>query len=156
MTILFSPHRNYQLALSFRQLPCSSCWGWIFAEDGRKCKPFDLQCEALGVIFDLTESHTGVCKVTNTASRIEEISFEIQRVLEQGAIIQLDVQKLRGRMQFAESQIYGRTGKRCISTLRDFACRRRSKVAGRDALFLKLFMSLLKAEDCRCVVSDSR
>ena len=26
--------------------------GWIFAEEGRKCKPFDLQCEALGVLFE--------------------------------------------------------------------------------------------------------
>ena len=52
-------------------------------------------------------------------------------------------------MQFAESQIFGRTGRRCISCLKDFACRRRSRVTPRDALFLKLFISLLKSDEPR-------
>lgn len=115
--------------------------GWLFAEDGsRKCKPFDSICEALGVIFDLKDSCNFTCKVTNTASRIE-VSLEIQRILAAGTISQVEAQKLRGRMQFAESQIFGRTGRRCISCLKDFACRGRSRVTPRDALFLKLFVS---------------
>ena len=56
--------------------------GWIFAEDGRKCKPFSSSCEALGVSFDLSESNNYICKVSNTASRIEEISTEIQKLFE--------------------------------------------------------------------------
>ena len=39
--------------------------GWIFAEEGRKCKPFSETCEALGVIFDLSASDRYVCKVSN-------------------------------------------------------------------------------------------
>ena len=101
--------------------------GWVFAEEGRKSKPFDIQCEALGVLFDLSLSKNGICQVTNTASRVEEISAEICRLIEQGHVTQIEAQKLRGRMQFAESQIYGRTGKRCIGALKDFACRRRTK-----------------------------
>eukprot|EP00435_Cladocopium_sp_Y103_P045509 s1035_g13.t1 len=54
-------------------------------------------------------------------------------------------------MQFAESQIYGRTGKRCIACLRDFACKRRSKIQKRDAFFLKLFLGLLKSGEPRTV-----
>ena len=93
--------------------------GWNFVEAGRKCKPFGEVCEALGVVFDLSNSGSSVCKVSNTASRIEEISAEIMRILEQGSITQHESQKLRGKMQFAESQIYGRTGKRCMSCLKD-------------------------------------
>lgn len=125
--------------------------GWIFAEDGRKCKPFSDRCEALGVIFDLSSSRDFICKISNTESRIAEISAEVHRLLDAGSITQVDAQKLRGRMQFAESQIYGRTGKRCIASLRDFSCRRRSKIADRDATFLKLFLSLLKADDPRTI-----
>jgi hypothetical protein len=125
--------------------------GWIFAEDGRKCKPFSSSCEAFGVIFDLSESNNYTCKVSNTASRIEEISTEIQKLLNAGSITQVDAQKLRGRMQFAESQIYGRTGKCCIAWLKDFSCRRRSKIADRDGVYLKLFLSLLKSEESRVV-----
>ena len=95
---------------------------------------------ALGVLFDLKDSCNFTCKVTNTASRIE-VSLEIQRILAAGTISQVEAQKLRGRMQFAESQIFGRTGRRCISCLKDFACRGRSRVTPRDALFLKLFVS---------------
>ena len=60
----------------------------------------------------------------------------------------------RGRMQFAESQIYGRTGKRCIGALKEFACRRRTNLLDREVTFLKLFMSLLKPEVPREVMTE--
>ena len=59
-------------------------------------------------------------------------------------------------MQFAESQLYGRTGKRCIGTLRDFACKRRSKIQKREANFLKLFTSLLNSGTPRRVFCESK
>lgn len=125
--------------------------GWIFAAEGRKCKPFGETCETLAVFFDLTASNRYVCKISNTASRVEEISGEIQRLLENGFIVQAEAQKLRGRMQFAESQVYGRTGKRCIACLRDFASRRRTKISMRDAIFLRLFLSLIKSDEPRVI-----
>ena len=65
--------------------------------------------------------------------------------------MQAEAQKLRGRMQFAESQVYGRTGKRCIACLRDFASRRRTKISMRDAIFLRLFLSLIKSDEPRVI-----
>jgi len=47
--------------------------GWVFAEEGRKCKPSSDSCEALGVVFDLKDSGKFVCRISNTASRVEEI-----------------------------------------------------------------------------------
>eukprot|EP00435_Cladocopium_sp_Y103_P070794 s702_g36.t1 len=129
--------------------------GWLFAQEGRKCVPFGETCEALGVVFDLSQSKLGVCKITNTAARVEELQGEIQRILEKGWISQIEAQKLRGRMQFADSQIYGRTGRRCTKTLRDFAGRRRSKISERDEMFLKLFVRLLQSEEPRRVLADS-
>ena len=119
--------------------------GWLFAQEGRKCMPFSAQCEALGVILDLSESLSGIAKVYNTKSRIEEIKAEIERILEKGWISQVEAQKLRGRMQFADAQVFGRTGKRCTRALRDFASRRRSKICQADATFLKLFVQLLES-----------
>ena len=130
--------------------------GWIFAEEGRKCKPFDLQCEALGVLFDLQSSKSGICHVTNTPSRVEEISTEIYRLIEQGYITQIEAQKLRGRMQFAESQIYGRTGRRCIGALKDYACRRKTNLLDKEITFLKLFVSLLKSDIPREVATEHK
>eukprot|EP00435_Cladocopium_sp_Y103_P043234 s526_g12.t1 len=129
--------------------------GWLFAQEGRKCMPFGCECEALGVIFDLAGSSSGVCRISNTPSRISELKAEIDRILEKGWISQTEAQKLRGRMQFADSQIYGRTGKRCTRALRDFACRRRTKISNRDATFLKLFIQLLESDEPRRVVADN-
>ena len=72
--------------------------GWAFAEDGRKCVPLAKSCEALGVIFDLSLSAEGGKGLHHS-----------------------EAHKLRGRMQFADAQIYGRTGRRCTKALRDYA-----------------------------------
>ena len=82
--------------------------------------------------------------------------MEIQRLIKQGYITQLEAQKLRGRMQFAESQIYGRTGKRCIGALKDFACRRRTDLLDREVTFLKLFVSLMKSDVPREVTTEHK
>ena len=128
--------------------------GWLFAEEGKKSRPFDVQCEALGVLFDLKDSNAGICYVTNTISRVEELSAEIHRLIEQGTVTQLEAQRLRGRMQFAESQIYGRTGRRCIGALKEFACKRKTALQPREVTFLKLFVSLLKSETPRQVTTE--
>ena len=44
----------------------------------------------------------------NTTSRIEEIAAEVERVVQSGHLLQSDAQKLRGRLRFAEAQLYGR------------------------------------------------
>ena len=93
-------------------------------------------------------------RLTNTPSRVDEISTEIHRLIEQGFVTQLEAQKLRGRMQFAEAQIYGRTGKRCIGALKEFACKRRTNLLDREVTFLKLFVSLLKSDVPREVTSE--
>jgi hypothetical protein len=92
--------------------------GWDFAKEGRKCIPFGDACDALGVVFNLQASSTGIAHISNTASRVEEIVAEIIRVTGAGGITLTDAQKLRGRMLFAEAQLYGRTGKRCLKALR--------------------------------------
>ena len=96
-----------------------------------------------------------MCSLQHCA-RVLEITAEIDRILEQGHISQVEAQKLRGRMQFAESQLYGRTGKRCIGALREFACKRRSKIQKREATFLKLFTSLLDSGTPRRVFCESK
>ena len=90
--------------------------------------PFSETCETSGVFFDLSESPRGICNISNTAARVEEIKLEIQQILCIGFITQAEFQKVRGRMQFAHSQIYGGTGKRCaraLGTLQVVGCGRK-------------------------------
>ena len=131
--------RNAELAVSglFRLL------GWRFAESGKKCVPFDDSCAALGVVFDLSCSGNYICKVANTEKRIAELSEAIRAAITAGKLNKLEAQKLRGRMQFAEGQLYGRTGRRCIRVLSEHAQGMKLQLSKRSSKFLEMFISLL-------------
>eukprot|EP00435_Cladocopium_sp_Y103_P052490 s2135_g16.t1 len=133
-----------------------SLLGWDYATEGRKCMPFGKSCEALGVIFNLESSGVGVCEITNTESRVHELETEIDRVVNLGYITQSEAQRLRGRMQFAESQLFGRTGRRCARALRDASCRNRTKLLSHEVLALRLFVKLLKSGKPRTVCWDPK
>ena len=117
--------------------------GWLFAEAGEKCSPFGPCCEALGVIFDVSLSGAGLVNVANTSSRIEELKLEIESVLAGGKLTMKAAQRLRGRMQFADSQLYGKTGRRCMNVLGEFAEGVRWKLTSKDKFFLDLFKTML-------------
>ena len=106
--------------------------------------PFSPRCEALGVSFDLGASFEGRASICNTAGRVEELCADLESVLQEGTLNCKQAQRLRGRMQFADAQLFGRTGKRCLKTLGDFSEGRRVKLQHKDRLFLRLFSSLLK------------
>ena len=133
-----------------------SLLGWEYATEGRKSVPFCAKCEALGVIFDRGSTSEGLCPVANTESRITDLVAELERVILDRSISQSDAQRLRGRMQFAESQLYGRTGKRCTRALREAASRRRHRFAEHELFALKLSSKLLQHGKPRTVCWDER
>lgn len=84
--------------------------GWLFAESGDKCKPFSHTCEALGVVFDLTESSNGLAGVCNTKKRVDELCNDLEQCISSGKLSKKQAQRLRGRMRFAESQLLEELG----------------------------------------------
>ena len=126
--------------------------GWLFAEEGRKCVQFDKKCEALGVEFDLSSTPKLSACIRNTASRVTELVHDLEAVISAKTLSSKQAQRLRGRMQFADSQIFGRTRKRCLHTLTDFAVGLRRVLQDKDMLFLKLFVNLLKQGPPRPIV----
>ena len=99
------------IAMLFRLL------GWVFAEEGDKCMPFGDVCMALGINLDLALSALGKAFVKNTESRVKELCSDLNEVLHSRNLSAKNAQRLRGRMQFAEAQIFGRTGRRCLKVL---------------------------------------
>ena len=128
--------------------------GWLFAEEGAKCSPFGPLCEALGVVFNLECSSTGLAKVCNTASRVEELCVDIDKVLEERVLSSKTAQRLRGRMQFADAQVFGKTGRRCLRVLADFGENRRHNLTDKDCFFHKMFKQTLTADRPRVVKSS--
>jgi hypothetical protein len=118
--------------------------GWAFAEDGDKCQPFPDSCEALGVAVNLSDSGKGRATICNTEARIQELFADLQAVLDEGVLKSKVAQRLRGRKQFAESQLFGCTGRRCLKVLSDFAESKKLKMQPKDRFFISLFKELLQ------------
>lgn len=95
--------------------------GWIFAEDGPKAPPFAPAVTALGVRIDVSKMHEGIVLVDNTDARRIELSEFIQGAVAKGNLPRHDALRLRGRMQFASGQLFGRIAKRCLSVVTQHA-----------------------------------
>ncbi|CAE7221237.1 unnamed protein product [Symbiodinium sp. CCMP2592] len=91
--------------------------GWAFAESGEKSNDFAECFQALGIMVDLHACLDGTISFKNTAKRVSEIKAFVGKVLESGRLPHHEALRLRGRCQFADSQIFGRTGKKCLGLI---------------------------------------
>eukprot|EP00439_Symbiodinium_sp_Y106_P077564 s2200_g16.t1 len=64
--------------------------------------------EALGVLFEIDQTGSGVLKVRNTEKRRKELISSIESYLVAGRMTQKEALQLRGRLQFAQAQFFGR------------------------------------------------
>ena len=83
-----------------------STLGWKLSTE--KLVDFDTICKVLGVSLDLTEAKLGTVVLQNTAERTDELVAELQQVLEEKTLSRKDAERLRGRLQFASCQVFGR------------------------------------------------
>ena len=80
--------------------------GWTLALE--KGKPFEYKFAMLGIITDLTELRAGVAKADNKPERLQELASTITSILKAGMCPKPLLAELRGRAQYAASQISGR------------------------------------------------
>ena len=88
--------------------------GWKLSED--KLVPYDVCCKVLGVELTLTSSPRGQFCLANTEARQQELTSFLQKKLDLGTLSRHDAERLRGRLQFASNQLFGR---RFRNVLRD-------------------------------------
>ena len=62
----------------------------------------------MGLEYNLEETKLGTLIIKNTAKRIEDVSSEIDRALEENYLSAKDGERLRGRLNFMESQLFGK------------------------------------------------
>ena len=85
--------------------------GWTFATEGSKACPFASRVDALGITIDLSESQRGIVKFANTARRRQELTSVIDDILKSKFLPPSQALRLRGRLQFADGQIFGRVAR---------------------------------------------
>ena len=82
-----------------------------------KLLPFASICKVLGVQLDLRQSGDSLCLISNTTERVEELVQDIANILSAGALPKVEGERLRGRLQFASAQVFGRKLKRLLKVL---------------------------------------
>ena len=87
--------------------------GWRVS-GGDKDLPFSDFFKALGVQISLDNWTKGIVLMQNTEKRILELSGCIDKALREGTLSSAAALSLRGRMQFANSQVWGRASKICL------------------------------------------
>ena len=94
--------------------------GWQVSS-GDKDLPFALEFKALGIEVSLTDCLTGSIFFKNTDKRVKELVCTITESLEKGKMTQAEALSLRGRMQFAKAQIWGRAARICLNAVTEHA-----------------------------------
>ena len=90
--------------------------GWGVSE-GDKDLPFATKFKALGIEIDLSEWSSGVAKFANTSKRAAELTATIDSILVTSSLPHQAALALRGRMQFAHAQLWGRASKMCLNAV---------------------------------------
>lgn len=88
---------------------------------GDKDQPFGQTFCALGVEISFKSWSKGIAVWQNTKRRIRELVETIDKILEAGELAQPLALSLRGRMQFARCQIWGRSSKICLNAITNHA-----------------------------------
>ena len=126
--------------------------GWKFAEEGDKADGFCREFGALGIRIILDEADKGLVKFTNTAKRSMELVDTINALLTKGSMTTLEAQRLRGRMQFMDGQLFGRLGKLCMREVTNHSCdSKTSRLSGRTMDALKRFTIFLEHAEPRLI-----
>ena len=89
--------------------------GWETSSE--KDNPFSGICKVLGLEYNLEETKLGTLIIKNTAKRIEDVSAEIDRALEENFLSAKDGERLRGRLNFMESQLFGKLSQQAFKGL---------------------------------------
>ena len=91
--------------------------GWRYADEGKKAACFSPTFSCLGVSFNLVPFTRGRVEVLNTSSRTAELLRAIDEATAAGSLDTKVSQSMRGRLQFADGQIFGRSSRLCLKAL---------------------------------------
>ena len=104
-----------------------SLLGWRISNN--KLLDFHTLCKVLGVQLDLRQSGDTLCFVINAEERVEELVNELDEALRAKILSRSEGEKLRGRLQFASSQVFGRKFRRLLEVLSNHVAQQRKTLS---------------------------
>ena len=97
---------NYNAALILFQV-----LGCAVSLDPNKTLDWAHVFSALGVTFDIERMPEAKSTISNTSKRTEKIIAELEDLMQHGRLNSKTAERLRGKLQFMDAQIFGRVGK---------------------------------------------
>ena len=91
--------------------------GMKFATEGKKCQLFSEEMRALGLIFDLAKFDEGVVFIKHAPERRQELLEKIKAILAADQLSPKEAGSFKGRIQWFESFLFGRTANLAIHRL---------------------------------------
>ena len=123
--------------------------GWELSND--KLVPYSECCKVLCVELTLTKTPAGCFEVRNTESRVLELRESMMQALETNSLSRVEGERLRGRLQFASNQLFGRRFRNCLRELNFHVARGMKTVSAELAASLRLMCHLLALNSPRSV-----
>ena len=102
-------HTEFVISMFFKIL------GWDLSVD--KSLDYDSMCVILGVQLNLKDAMLGIAVIGNTEKRKREAVGDIEQALQTGSLDPKLSERLRGRLQFASCQVFGRRPKAALKLL---------------------------------------
>ena len=124
-------------------------FGWDISSD--KLCPYSTMCKVLGVRLDMSEARLGQVRFSNTESRREELIAELEAILERGSLNSRDCQRVRGRLQFATGQLFGRSARAALHVVSKHGSSGFAKLQSECVEAFELLLSLLRANRQRVI-----
>ena len=120
--------------------------GWAFKEGGDKDKPYAAKFDCLGLQLDLADpKREGATTVTHNPDRLEKIEQTFHEVEKEGSLRGKAAATLAGKLQFLDSNAYGRLGAPGLKCLRACASRSWTQLQGELLECLRFWRSFLAA-----------
>ena len=131
----FTKHNDLVITMFFK------IFGWDVAVD--KSLSYSSLCVVLGVQLNLSDAKLGLAFIGNTPKRREETLTALEAALQKGELDPKTCEKLRGRLQFASCQVFGRRPKAALKQLGAHGRRRQWKLSDETRRALNLLKELL-------------
>ena len=94
-----------------------SLFGFVYSEE--KLEAFGHSAEILGVVLDLSAASEGRIVVANKPPRVDELSEALDGIISAGCIVPNKLPSVVGKLQYADSHVWGRSGKLALADLRE-------------------------------------
>ena len=114
-------HTEFVISMFFKIL------GWDLSVD--KSLDYDVMCVILGVQVNLKDAMLGIAVIGNTEKRKREALRDIDEALSAGSLDPRISERLRGRLQFASCQVFGRRPKAALKLLASHGRQRKWEIS---------------------------